>query len=82
VADVLWETTLQTAVPPDHVSRVFSLDVLGSIAISPLGYLAVGAAVEQIGTVVVLVVVLSLHVVVRAAGTSARSVRKFEVSHT
>ena len=47
---VLWNTTLQTHVAPEALSRVSAYDVLGSIALAPLGMAAAGPLVEAIGT--------------------------------
>ena len=47
---VLWNTTLQTHVAPEALSRVSAYDILGSIALAPLGMAAAGPLVEAIGT--------------------------------
>ncbi len=47
---VLWNTTLQTHVAPEALSRVSAYDILGSIALAPLGVIAAGTLVEAIGT--------------------------------
>ncbi|MDP4098367.1 MFS transporter [Paenibacillus sp. P96] len=46
---IIWETSLQELVPPEAFGRVASLDMLGSFALLPAGYLAVGALADQIG---------------------------------
>ena len=40
---ILWETALQSRVPPEALSRVSSYDALGSFALGPVGLLAAGA---------------------------------------
>jgi predicted MFS family arabinose efflux permease len=46
---VLWFTTLHTRVAPEALSRVSAYDVVGSIALVPLGEVAAGLAVEAYG---------------------------------
>ena len=46
---VLWNTTVQTKVAPDALSRVSAYDHMGSIALAPLGIAATGWAIEVIG---------------------------------
>ena len=40
--NVLWESTLQRAVPPERLSRVSAYDQLGSFCLLPLGYALAG----------------------------------------
>lgn len=40
---ILWETALQSRVPPAALSRVSSYDTLGSFALGPLGLIVAGA---------------------------------------
>lgn len=53
---VLWESALQTHVPPDALSRVVSYDVLGSFVAIPLGVLIAGPAAALLGAGPALVV--------------------------
>jgi hypothetical protein len=46
---VLWNTALHTRVAPEALSRVSAYDVLGSIALAPLGEAAAGPLVEALG---------------------------------
>jgi hypothetical protein len=46
---VLWFTTLHTRVAPEALSRVSAYDVVGSIALVPLGEVLAGWLVEQVG---------------------------------
>lgn len=45
----LWETTMQTQIPPDRLSRVSSYDWMGSVAFLPAGFALVGPVSEAIG---------------------------------
>jgi MFS family permease len=49
VFNVLWNTALHTRVDPAALSRVSAYDVVGSIALVPLGQLAAGLSVEAFG---------------------------------
>lgn len=49
VFGVVWEATLQERVPTEALGRVASVDMLGSIALLPLGFVLVGRAVEALG---------------------------------
>ena len=42
VFGVLWHTTMQQEIPADKLSRVYSYDALGSIALVPVGYALAG----------------------------------------
>ncbi len=46
---VLWNTTVQTRVAPEALSRVSAYDHVGSIALAPLGMAATGLILEEIG---------------------------------
>jgi len=47
---VLWDTTMQQEIPAEKLSRVYSYDALGSFALIPVGFAAVGAISAAIGT--------------------------------
>ena len=49
VFGVLWNTTVQTEVAPDALSRVSAYDHVGSMALAPLGIAAIGWVLETIG---------------------------------
>ena len=55
VAEVLWVTAIQREVPDRLLSRVFSLDYLGSLALLPVGLALAGPAAEQFGRTEVLI---------------------------
>ena len=52
---LIWEISLQELVPEDKFGRVVSLDMLGSFALLPVGYLLTGWLAEGIGEIVTLV---------------------------
>jgi len=49
VFGLLWQTTVQQEIPPDKLSRVYSYDALGSIALVPVGYAIAGPIADAIG---------------------------------
>ncbi|MET8079264.1 MFS transporter [Streptomyces sp. NPDC005303] len=77
-ADTLWETALQERVPPGVIARVSSYDWLGSLAFAPLGYAAVGGAVDGFGVRSTLLVITATHVVIHIALPCLGSVRRTE----
>ncbi len=50
VFGVVWETTVQALVPEEALGRVFSLDMLGSFALLPFGFVVTGFLAERAGT--------------------------------
>jgi len=46
---VVWNTALHTHIPPESLSRVVSYDVLGSIALMPVGAIVAGQLVDRAG---------------------------------
>ena len=48
VFSVVWETTMQELVPDEVLGRVVSIDMLGSFALAPLGFLLTGYLAEFI----------------------------------
>lgn len=51
---VLWQTSLQTKIPRESLSRVSSYDAFGSLALAPVGIIVSGPLVMHFGTVTVL----------------------------
>lgn len=46
---LIWETSLQELVPQEIFGRVASLDMLGSFALLPVGYIVIGWLADHIG---------------------------------
>jgi MFS family permease len=46
---VIWQTTMQTQIPPESLSRVSSYDALGSLFLGPLGLVLAGPAADHVG---------------------------------
>jgi MFS family permease len=52
---VWWETALAQRIPPHLLSRVSAWDIMGSLALLPVGYLLAGPAASVLGDVRVLI---------------------------
>ncbi|MFF4598899.1 MFS transporter [Amycolatopsis sp. NPDC001319] len=52
---VAWDVALQENIPSDRLARVYSYDMLGSLAAMPIGQIAAGPLVEHLGREPVLV---------------------------
>ena len=76
VFGVVWETTVQALVPEEVLGRVFSLDMLGSFALLPLGFIATGFLAERVGTSPLILVYGFATVFLALAGLLIPSVRR------
>ena len=76
VFGVVWETTVQAQVPEAVLGRVFSLDMLGSFALLPLGFIATGFLAERVGTSPLVLIYGLATVVVALAGLLVPAVRR------
>ena len=77
IFEVLWDTTLQTHVPSESISRISSYDAMASFVLGPLGLVAVGplsAAVGVAHTVLAAGAVLTVATVLTLVSRSVRSV--------
>lgn len=74
-AAITWETTLQTHVPQDSLSRVAAYDDLLSLAAIPLGQIAVGPLASHFGSHVVALVSGIALCIAASAPALSRSVR-------
>ena len=75
---LIWETSLQELVPEEAFGRVASLDMLGSFALLPLGYVAVGWLANIIGGTVTIIILAIAAIVVVAIALLVPSIRKFD----
>lgn len=64
-------------VPVEYFGRVVSLDMLGSTALVPAGYLAIGALADAVGGVPTLLVTGALGAVIMLAMIGTRAVRQY-----
>ncbi|ROS61378.1 putative MFS family arabinose efflux permease [Frigoribacterium sp. PhB160] len=72
---ITWDQSLQTAVPREALSRVYSYDMVGSFVAVPLGEVLVGPAAHAVGTGPTLVACSVVIVAATAVAVSTRSVR-------
>lgn len=77
--DVLWYTSLAQEVPPEALSRVTSLDWMGSMASLPITYLAAGTVAGALGAPEVVVAGGSISLLLVLGGLSTAAVRGFTV---
>ncbi|MGE7884614.1 MFS transporter [Bacillus sp. NPDC094077] len=75
---LIWETSLQELVPEEAFGRVASLDMLGSFALLPLGYVVVGWLANVIGGEVTILMLALLVIFTIAIAVSVPSIRKFD----
>jgi predicted MFS family arabinose efflux permease len=73
---VLWQTTLQTQVPRDALSRVSAYDIFGSICFAPIGLIVAGPVSLAVGVHAALFGCAALVVVASAAALLSPSVRR------
>ncbi|MET7996327.1 MFS transporter [Amycolatopsis sp. NPDC005232] len=72
---VIWDVSLQENIPEDRLARVYSYDVLGSLAAMPIGQIAAGPLVEHLGRKPVLLGCGVLIVMATLLALSSRQVR-------
>jgi MFS family permease len=76
VFDTQWQTTMQSQVPSEVLSRVSSYDWFGSLVFLPLGYALAGPVAAAVGTRAVFVFASGYVLVAAAAILSIPSVRR------
>jgi hypothetical protein len=76
VFDTQWQTTMQSQVPSELLSRVSSYDWFGSLVFLPLGYALAGPVAAAVGTRAVFVFASGYVLVAAAAVLSIPSVRR------
>ena len=75
---VVWDATLQERVPNEALGRVASVDLLGSIALLPVGILLVGRGVTVIGVTPSILVCGGVAVVLAGLALTTRAVRELD----
>ncbi|KAA0783619.1 MFS transporter [Bacillus wiedmannii] len=73
-----WETSLQELVPEEAFGRVASLDMLGSFALLPLGYVVVGWLATVIGGEITIITLAILVLVTIGIALCVTSIRRFD----
>jgi len=72
----LWDTTIQQEIPPAALSRVYAYDMLGSVAVAPIGLALAGPIAELIGVRETLLAGAAIVTVVTVAVFVVRDVRR------
>jgi fucose permease len=75
---VLWVTTLQQHIPKESLSKVMAYDVLGSLALAPIGLAIAGPIAEIYGTSLVLNVISFAFLICLVVPLLSREVRMTE----
>jgi MFS family permease len=75
---LIWETSLQELVPEEAFGRVASLDMMGSIALMPLGFLFTGWLAEVIGGLQTALILAAVMIVLVIGALSVPAVRRFK----
>lgn len=75
---LIWEISLQELVPQEAFGRVASLDLLGSFALLPIGYILVGWLADLIGGVTTIAIFAGMGITCIALVLSVPSIRKFK----
>ncbi len=75
---VLWDTTMQQQIPGEMLSRLYSYDMLGSIALVPVGYAVAGPVAELVGVEATLIGAAVIAVVVTLPVLLVRDVQTLE----
>ena len=78
VFGVLWHTTMQQEIPRDKLSRVYSYDALGSIALVPVGYVLAGPIADVVGVRATLCGAAAIGVAVTLPVLAVRDVQRLE----
>ncbi|RFA18107.1 MFS transporter [Subtercola boreus] len=73
---IAWDQSLQTNIPREALSRVYSYDMVGSFLAVPLGEALVGPLAHLVGTAPTLIGCATLIVAATAVAASAKSVRR------
>lgn len=75
---LVWETSLQELVPQEAFGRVASLDMLGSFAFLPAGYILVGWLADLIGGVPTIAIFASSGLLIVASALLIPAIRRFD----
>ncbi|WP_410515260.1 MFS transporter [Paenibacillus sp. BR2-3] len=75
---LIWEISLQELVPEEAFGRVASLDMLGSFALLPIGYIIVGWLADHIGGVATIAICAGVGMATIAFVLSIPAIRKFQ----
>ncbi|WP_046227042.1 MFS transporter [Paenibacillus dauci] len=75
---LVWETSLQEMVPTESFGRVVSLDMLGSFALLPVGYLLIGWLADQVGGIFTIGLFAAIGILLVILGLCIPAIRRFD----
>jgi len=75
---LIWEISLQELVPQEAFGRVASLDMLGSFALLPVGYILVGWLADHIGGIATIAIFAGTGMAAVAFVLSIPAIRRFQ----
>lgn len=75
---LIWETSLQELVPADAFGRVVSLDMFGSFALLPVGYILVGRIADWIGGTTTMGIFAGIGLVIVLSALTLPAIRRFQ----
>ena len=74
--DIIWNTVIQETVPAEYLGRVFSLDMLGSFCMMPIGLAVAGLLADAWGAAAVLIISGLSSALVAASGLLVHEIRE------
>lgn len=74
---IIWEISLQELVPAESFGRVASLDMLGSFALLPVGYLIVGHLADTIGGIPTIAIFAGAGILILLVALGSPHIRRF-----
>ncbi|OWA33510.1 MFS transporter [Saccharibacillus sp. O16] len=74
---IIWEISLQELVPAESFGRVASLDMLGSFALLPVGYLIVGRLADTIGGIPSIAIFACAGILILLTALCSPHIRRF-----
>lgn len=74
---IIWEISLQELVPAESFGRVASLDMLGSFALLPVGYLLVGRLADTIGGIPSIAIFACAGILILLTALCSPHIRRF-----
>ncbi|MCL1631881.1 MFS transporter [Sporolactobacillus sp. CPB3-1] len=75
---LIWETSLQELVEPEAFGRVASIDMLGSFALIPAGYMFTGWFADAVGSITAMLLLSMLTLLFIALSLSIPAIRHFD----
>lgn len=75
---IIWVTTLQELVPEDKLGRVSSIDWMGSLVLTPIGFALAGALADSLGPAWVFLGAGVLNIALTLVGFGVKGIRELD----